>query len=171
MTSKAPTANTIAALGQALFREAASLDDGRYEDWLEMLCDDIVYTAPIQQDLAARQASPSPGLALSFFQETKGTLQLRVAKIRTGLAQTESPPSRVVRVISNVLVEPEGPAGEHAVRSAFVVYRQHRQRDVEVLAGHRSDQWRRSAGGWRLARRDVRFAANVLPVKSLPLFY
>lgn len=98
-------------------------------------------------------------------------MQLRVAKLRTGLMQTENPPSRVVRVIGSVLVAPASPERDHGVRSAFLIYRQHRQRDVDILAGHRVDRWRRRADGWGLAERRVMFAANVLPVGSLPLFY
>jgi 3-phenylpropionate/cinnamic acid dioxygenase small subunit len=173
MTGAAPS-ETIVQLSQVLYREAALLDDGCYEAWLELLHDDLVYTAPIREDLAQRaqpgEAAPE-ALALSFFQDGKGSLTLRVGKLRTGLSQTENPPSRVVRLISNILVSPESAPGEHPVRSAFLVYRQHRQRDVEMLAGHRLDVWRRTDRGWALARREVRFAANVLPVQSLPLFY
>jgi hypothetical protein len=39
------------------------------------------------------------------------------------------------------------------------------------LAGHRHDRWRPGSDGWRLTRREVLFAANVLPTKSLSLFY
>jgi 3-phenylpropionate/cinnamic acid dioxygenase small subunit len=164
---------TVVELTQVLYREASLLDDGRYEDWLALLHDDLAYLAPIRQDLAERaQAVDEPdGLKLSFFNDGKATLGLRVAKLRTGLSQTENPPSRVVRLISNVQVSAETAPGEHPVRSAFLIHRQHRQRDVEMLAGHRLDNWRRGAHGWALARREVRFAANVLPVQSLPLFY
>jgi 3-phenylpropionate/cinnamic acid dioxygenase small subunit len=96
---------------------------------------------------------------------------LRVAKIRTGLQQTENPPSRTVRMISNVQVEPMAGSDDRTVRSAFLLYRQRRQRQVEILAGHRRDRWMPTPTGWRLRDREIRFAANVLPTKSLSLFY
>lgn len=46
-----------------------------------------------------------------------------------------------------------------------------RQRQVEILAGHRHDRWRLIPDGWRLLRREICFAAYVLPTKSLSLFY
>lgn len=168
-----PSADLVVQLTQALYREAALLDDGQFEDWLSLLEDDFQYRAPIRLDLADRGASGETDgkLELSFFEDSKGTMALRIAKIRTGLMQTENPASRIVRLVSNVLVMPDADEGAYGVRSAFLIYRQHRQRDVEILAGHRRDVWKRRASGWGLARREVMFAANVLPVKSLPLIY
>ena len=57
------------------------------------------------------------------------------------------------------------------MHSAFLLYRHRRQRQIEILAGHRHDRWRRTADGWRLAARDVQVAGNVLPTKSLSLLY
>lgn len=175
MSAPAPApADIVTELTQMLYREAALLDDGRLEDWLAILDPQISYVAPIRQDLAARADGAPRGAEvheLTFFNETIMTLSLRVGKLRTGLSQTENPPSRVVRLVSNVVVGPHDAPGEHPVRSAFLVYRQHRQRDIEMLAGHRHDIWRHSDASWKLLRREILFAANVLPVKSLPLIY
>jgi 3-phenylpropionate/cinnamic acid dioxygenase small subunit len=92
-------------------------------------------------------------------------------KIRTGRTQAEVPASRTVRIVSNVRVDPADEAGAHSVSSAFLIYRHRHQRDIEIIAGHRDDTWRRDEAGWKLARRQIRFAANVLPTQSLSLFY
>lgn len=161
----------VVELTQVLHHEAQLLDDGRYEDWLALLDPAIHYVAPVPTDElgAPRPADGTP--VLHLFDDRLEQLRLRVAKIRTGLPQTEHPPSRTVRLIGTVLVDPELAAGEHCVRSAFVLYRHRRQRQVELLAGHRNDRWRLGPLGWRLARREVHFAANVLPTKSLSLLY
>lgn len=158
---------------ERLYREAAHLDDGEFEAWLAMLHPQIEYVAPVRQDLMPSPSATAPGVEhrLAFFTDNIMTLHGRVAKLRTGLLQTEVPPSRVVRIITNVLVDPEDAEGGRPVRSAFLVHRQHRQRDIEVLAGHRHDLWLRDEQGWKLRRREILFAANVLPVGSLPLFY
>lgn len=164
-------ADRVVELTQVLHREAQLLDDGRYEDWLALLAPDIRYVAPVLSDELGQMVRPDGAPILSLFDDGLTQLQARVAKIRTGLPQTENPPSRVVRLIGTVTVEAEVGPGEHPVRSAFVLYRHRRQRQVEILAGHRSDTWRHSPDGWRLAHRQVRFAANVLPTKSLSLLY
>ncbi|MFV0259168.1 MAG: aromatic-ring-hydroxylating dioxygenase subunit beta [Acidimicrobiales bacterium] len=167
-------AERIVELTQVLHREAELLDDGRYEDWLALLDPDIVYTAPIPADqLGGRPPGEKPAGAptLRYFHDDLNLLRIRVAKIRTGLAQTENPPSRTVRLIGTVTVDPEPTPGRVPVRSAFILYRHRRQRQVEILAGHRHDRWHAAPDGWRLGRREVRFAANVLPTKSLSLLY
>ena len=156
-------------LTQMLYAEAFMLDEGRFEDWLNILSPELRYTVHIQQDTAPDWQDSAPH-RLVYMDETFQTLQLRVLKIRTGLQQTELPRSRTVRSISNVLVE-EKTRGQYFVKSAFILYRNHRQRDVEILAGHRADVWSIADDACQLQVRDVRFAANVLPTKSLSLFY
>jgi len=164
-------------LTQLLYREAELLDTGRYEEWLALLADDVRYVAPIAQDLdpfAEPGGTNGPAEVhheLTYLYESRASVMLRVAKIRTGLQQTEIPPSRTVRLINNVQVEPIAGSDDRAVRSAFLLYRQRRQRQVEILAGHRRDRWMPTPDGWRLREREIRFAANVLPSKSLSLFY
>lgn len=168
-----PSVKLVTELTQALFHEASLLDDGLYEEWLSLLHEDVSYVAPIREDVVEQGAALRPKAVheLMFFSDDLGSLRIRVAKIRTGLSQTENPRSRVVRLISNIQVGHQTDAGDHPVRSAFLIYRQHRQRQVEMLAGHRLDRWRRGPQGWGLAYREILFAANVLPVKSLPLLY
>lgn len=156
-------------LTQALYSEAWMLDEGRFEDWLNLLSPELRYTVHIQQDVAP-DWQDTANQRLVYMDENFGSMQLRVLKLRTNLPQTELPRSRTVRIISNVMVDQEAP-GIFAVRSAFLLYRNHRQRDTELLAGHREDVWLVNDGENRLQSRDVRFAANVLPTKSLSLFY
>lgn len=167
----------ITEITQLLYHEAEPLDGGQYEAWLALLASDVIYTADIRSDIDPAAAdpiidpTPSDEHRLSYFHDDYALVQTRVRKIRTGLLKTENPPSRTVRMISNVQVLPTEVPDEHVVHRAFLLYRHRRQRQVEILAGHRHDRWRRTVDGWRLAARDVRFAANVLPTKSLSLFY
>lgn len=161
----------VVELTQVLHREAQLLDDGRYEDWLELLDPSIHYFAPVPTDELGELTSPDGAPVLHLFDDGHEHLRLRVAKIRTGLPQTELPASRTVRLIATVTVEAAVAPDEHPVRSAFLLYRHRRQRQVEMLAGHRHDRWRLGADGWRLLRREIHFAANVLPTKSLSLLY
>lgn len=173
MSSTTVSAELIIELTQVLHREAQLLDDGRYEDWLALLDPQVRYAAPVPVDTLGEpsEAEPGGGPRLWLFDDGLGQLELRVAKIRTGLPQTENPASRVVRLIGTVTVDPTGTPDEYLVRSAFILYRHRRQRQVEVIAGHRHDLWRSTSDGWRLASRQIHFAANVLPTKSLSLLY
>ena len=160
-----------ARFAQVLYREAQLLDEGRFESWLEMHSPDIEYVAHIQSDVVDEEAERNTSHRLSYLAENVQTLRLRVLKIRTGLQQTEIPASRTVRLISNVRVQTTELAQTYDVHSAFLLYRNHRQRDVEILAGHRADVWVEKDDRFLLLKRHIRFAANVLPTKSLSLFY
>jgi 3-phenylpropionate/cinnamic acid dioxygenase small subunit len=92
-----------------------------------------------------------------------------VERLGSGLAWAEVPPSRVVRVVGNVLVD-EGPAGELDVRSVLLLYRHRDAFEVEQFCGHRHDALRRVGGELRLARRTTWLAANGLPGKNLAVF-
>jgi ethylbenzene dioxygenase subunit beta len=175
--SAGPSAELVNELSQLLYHEAMLLDTGRYEDWLALLEEDVEYLAPISPEVdpnaeaSGTSAEGAPAHELAYFSDGYDLLCLRVAKIRTGLLQSENPPSRTVRLVSNVAVGAAEPDGARPVSSAFLLYRHRRQRQIEVLAGHRHDRWRRTEDRWRLARREVLFAANVLPTKSLSLLY
>jgi 3-phenylpropionate/cinnamic acid dioxygenase small subunit len=127
---------------------------GRYEDWLELLDPDVRYAAPVPADELGTATRTDGAPTLSLFDDGLAQLQLRVAKVRTGLSQSENPPSRTVRMIGTIVVFAATAAGEHPVRSAFVLYRNRRRRQIEILAGHRHDLWRSGDCGRRLARRE-----------------
>ncbi|PZQ60225.1 MAG: 3-phenylpropionate dioxygenase, partial [Phenylobacterium zucineum] len=77
-------------LTHLLHYEAAILDDGLFEDWLALLHPEIDYFAPIRIDVLP-PGEAAPGHKLAFFNESLMSLHARVAKLRTGLLQTEYP--------------------------------------------------------------------------------
>ena len=77
-----------AALTAVLYREARLLDEGHFEDWLQLLAPDVVYRAPVIADVAATEPPPA-GLQLMYFDDTLPILQVRVGKMRTGFDQAE----------------------------------------------------------------------------------
>src|ERR1700758_4758315 len=60
---------------------------------------------------------------LSILDETKETLAGRVARLDTGMAWAEDPPSRTRHLITNIEVAPRDGTSELKVYSNFCVYR------------------------------------------------
>src|SRR5437870_4268014 len=60
---------------------------------------------------------------LSILDETKETLAGRVARLGTGMAWAEDPPSRTRHMIANIEVAPGDGPSELKVYSNFIVYR------------------------------------------------
>ena len=88
-----------------LYREAELLDERRYEDWLELLADDVRYWMPMRRNVPAdapEREFTREGEDVNWFDEGKETLTRRVQQIRTGVHWAEQPPSRLCHMITNV---------------------------------------------------------------------
>jgi len=156
-----------------LYREAELLDERRYEDWLELLTDDIRYFMPMRRnvphDETAREFTRE-GADVSWFDEGKDTLARRVQQILTGIHWAEEPPSRICHMISNVQIL-RASATKVAVKSRFLVYRNRVETETDVLVGKREDLLRRVNGGFKIARRKVVLDQSILLAKNLTFFF
>lgn len=158
---------------QFYFREAELLDDGRFADWLEVFDDDLFYWAPLRTNRLRRQAALSVGAQgeAAYFDETKESLAWRIRRYDSGMAWAEDPPSRTRHLISNVTVHHQSD-GTLSARCAFLVYRNRLQTETDIYAGGRTDILRiQPDGGFKVARREIMFDANVLQAKNLSTFF
>ena len=157
-----------------LYREAELLDDRRFNDWIELVAEDIHYHMPVRRNVKfgeqARENSSSDS-EISWFDEGKRTLAGRVRQINTGLHWAEEPFSRVRHVISNIQVGAlQG--GEVSVRSNFFVWTNRLHDEVNVFVGTRHDVLRRDPDtGWKIARRLILLDQNVLLSKVITTFF
>ncbi len=161
-----------------LYREAELLDERRYEDWLDLLTEDVHYWVPMRRNVPSGDTSlefTRDGYDVNWFDEGKDTLTRRVKQIVTGVHWAEEPPSRICHMVSNVQIvsaagDPTSPS-EVAVKSRFLIYRNRVETETDLLVGKREDLLRRVDGGWRVARRKVILDQNVLLVKNLTFFF
>jgi 3-phenylpropionate/cinnamic acid dioxygenase small subunit len=112
---------------EILYEEARALDELRYDDWLAMLTADALYWMPCRADA-------DPNREVSLVYDNVPRLQDRIARLATGIAHAQSPPSKTARLISNVQVSPAG-EGDAKVRSTFLLYELRRGKQ-RVFGGH-----------------------------------
>jgi len=158
----------IQEIEEFFYTEADLLDERRFEDWLDLLTDDVRYVMPVRQDVKDGDDWKPDDVA--WFDEGKETLTQRVLQLRTGVHWAEEPPSRVSHLISNVRVLSTS-AAEAVVRSRFLVYRSRLADEVDLFVGRREDVLRRVDGGWKIAGRTVLLDQNVLQAKNLTIFF
>ncbi len=153
-----------------LYHEAELMDDGRLEDWLALLTDDVQYRMPVR--LTRERTSPSDrSQEMQFFWDDRSTLELRVRRLRTDFAWAEDPPSRARHFVSNVRIAPRAGPDELDVRSYVLVYRNRGDTARhELISGERRDMLRRSGGAWKLARREVIVDQASLANQNLAIF-
>ena len=152
-------------------REAWLLDERRLTEWLALFTDDVLYFMPRRKNVPRRESHRelTPLGDLAILEEDKRYLEMRVARLDTGMAWAEDPPSRTRHLVGNLEVAPLA-RGEVQAKTAFLVYRSHLETDHQLLSGCREDVLRRVKGGWRIARRTIVLDANVLLDKNLSVF-
>jgi 3-phenylpropionate/cinnamic acid dioxygenase small subunit len=158
-------------LMQFYIRETWLLDERKLKEWLDLFTDDVLYFMPRRKNVPRREAQRelTPLGDLAILEEDKRYLEMRVARLDTGMAWAEDPPSRTRHLIGNLEAAPLK-NGEVEARTAFLVYRSHLETDHQLLSGCREDLLRRVDGAWKVARRMIVLDANVLLDKNLSVF-
>lgn len=158
--------------------EATLLDERRFDDWLELLTEDITYFMPLRRNVKfgshETDENSREGRDAAWFDEGKHTLTQRVAQLKTGIHWAEEPLSRVRHLVTNVSIEAADsatPAGELDVTSNFLVYRNRVDDETDVFVGQRRDRLRRTADGWQVAGRVIVLDQSTLLAKNLTLFF
>ena len=158
-------------LMQFYIREAWLLDERKLEAWLDLFTEDVLYFMPRRKNVLRREPERevTPLGDLAIVEDDKRYLRMRVARLETGMAWAEDPPSRTRHLVGNLVVEPSSD-GTVRAKTAFIVYRSHLETDQQIFAGSREDILRRVDGEWRIARRTILLDANVLLDKNLSIF-
>ena len=97
-----------------LFREAQLADESRYEEWEALLAEDMHYWVP------AGPGAFDPNRDVSIINDNRTRLATRLRQLRTGTRHSQSPPSVMRRLISNIVCEKS--EGEYRVAANFVLY-------------------------------------------------
>jgi biphenyl 2,3-dioxygenase beta subunit len=152
--------------------EAALLDAHRYEHWVQLFSDDTHYFMPIRRTRLRRELDKEftqPG-EMAYFDDNKEFLLTRVAKLASGLAWAEDPPSRTRHIITNVrVVEDRG--DELDVHSNFLLYRTRLKSEETTWIGSRHDVLRRTEGSFLIARRHILLEQTLLLSQNLSNFF
>lgn len=154
---------------QFLAREAKLLDERRFDEWATMIHDDIVYEVPLRQ---AKMEFADEFVSGAFrLKDNKAIIQMRIERLRSGYAWAETPPSRTLRVVGSVMVEPAGQPGDIAVESALLIYRQRGTTDPgDMIPVRRSDVIRMNGDGGLLLSRRATIPDTVLQSPNLGVF-
>jgi 3-phenylpropionate/cinnamic acid dioxygenase small subunit len=161
-----------------LYQEAELLDERRFEEWLDLLADDVRYWMPMRRNVRFGELDREftrAGQDINWFDEGKETLTRRVQQLLTGVHWAEEPLSRICHMVSNVQILHVQPslaeAAEVTVKSRFLIYRNRVETETDILVGKREDVLRRTNEQWKIARRKIVLDQNVLLTKNLTFFF
>jgi benzoate/toluate 1,2-dioxygenase subunit beta len=142
-----------------LFREARLADENRYDDWLSLWTDEILYWVPANLD------DYDPDEHVSIIYDNRERLVDRIARLNSGGAWSQEPQSRMHRVISNVEIE-QTEDSKICVRSNVVIGELRRGRQTVYFA-QQKHQLRSTGEGLKMSAKTIYFVNNNEPMHNL----
>jgi len=136
-----------AELEEFLYQEAWLLDQGRFDEWLELYTDDATYWIPLQADQS------DPLTTSSIVYDDRRLLEVRVRQFQHPRAHARVPVPRTVHQVGNVrVIESDGRDVRVSSTLCLVEFRRERQRVWGARVEHRL---RRTDQGLRIAAKRV----------------
>lgn len=160
-------------ISQFLYEEARLLDDWQFRDWLAQLDEEIRYTmrTTVNAQTRGRRKGVQPPTTW-IFNDNKDQLERRIARLETGMAWAEEPPSRTRHMISNLQVSETDQPDVFAVRLNYLLYRAQKERDETFYVGTRVDKVRRLPDDtWRLLAREIVLDQAVITSHNLSILF
>jgi 3-phenylpropionate/cinnamic acid dioxygenase small subunit len=112
----APTA-VDAAHAAFLYLECRLADEARYAEWEDLWDDEALYWVPMHEDA-------DPEREVSYIYDNRPRIVKRIAQLKTGYRHSQTPPSKMRRLLSNleVIENPKGAADTVTIASNFVLF-------------------------------------------------
>ena len=155
----AATTLDIRQIEQFLYREARYADEHDYDAWEALWTDDALYWVPAGDDAV------DPSTQVSVIFDNRNRISTRLKQLRTGKRYSQSPPSNLRRVISNVEILEED--GADTVVGANFVLVESRTRGTEIWAGRTTYRLRVVDGEIRLAYKKVLLVNSDQPIPTM----
>lgn len=156
------SAAEAAEIERFLFTEAQFADESRYEEWESLLEDDMIYWVP------RGPGDFSPERDVSVVNDNRSRLATRLRQLRTGTRHSQSPPSAMRRLLSNMVARPID-AGSYEVESNFALFEMRLQslEGVTIWAGRAVHRLRRRDGRLRMYFKKVTLINGGQPLPTL----
>ncbi|HKR90147.1 MAG TPA: aromatic-ring-hydroxylating dioxygenase subunit beta [Phenylobacterium sp.] len=152
-----------------LAHEARLLDERRFDQWYELLDDELLYEVPIR--LAMTKFEDETRGAGHIISDTKRRIKVRIDRLNCGDCWSESPPSRTVRIVGSVLASLTDDPRIIEVDSALMLYRQRSNNEPgDLIPVRRYDLLRVAKAEVKLLKRRALLADTMLRTPNLGVF-
>lgn len=149
----------LSEISQFLYQEARLQDTHAYDDWEALWDDDAIYWIP------ANGEDSDPEKEMSFIYDNRSRISLRIKQLKTGKRHSQTPPSRLARIVSNIeLLEDSG--DEIRVAANTMVFESN-MRGETVWATRNEYDLRRVGDALKMARKKVVLVNNDKPIYTL----
>lgn len=139
-----------------LYKEARLADEHQYDEWEALWTDDALYWVP------SDAYDIDPNKHVSVIYDDREGIARRINRMKSNMAWSQDPKSRLRRVVSNIEIEEAGD-GEAKVHSNFdltEIRRRSQKTWLYIWAGRTDYKLRRENGGWKLVEKKVMLVNN-----------
>ena len=148
--------SSLEEIEQFVYREARLADEHDYDGWEALWTDDATYWIPAADDDPNR---------MSIVYDNRSRIALRVKQLKTGKRHSQSPPSSVRRLVSNV--EILGAEGDDVLVGANFLAVESRAVGTTFWAGRSEYRLRREGDRLRMAQKTVKLVDRDRPLATL----
>lgn len=159
MSMTAEQRATLEDVTQFIYREARLQDDHEYDAWESLWTDDGVYWVPANGD------GGDPEQVMSIIYDNRSRIALRIRQFHTGKRFSQTPRSRLRRLVSNIEVLRE--EGDEILVTANAMVCESQTRGDFTWASRNEYLLRRDADGLRMARKTVVLVNNSTAMYSM----
>lgn len=135
-----------------LYREAASLDEQRWDDWLALFTEDCEYWLPAWKGEHELVSNPKTEVSM-IYHDRRSRLEDRILRIRTGISAASTPLPRTWHLVSNIRLG----AMEGDLLPAYAQWqtRTYWFEQTDTLYGRYEYRLVRVDGAWRIKRKKI----------------
>ena len=153
----------LAAGVELLSREASAIDERRWDDWLALYLEDAEFWAPAWRDDDTLTDDVDREISLFYF-ESRGGLEDRVWRIRSGQSPALTPMPRTTHHVTNALLDEGATAGAMTLHAAWSchVYSL-RDKSQHVFFGRYRHDLVCVEGDWRIRRKKITLMNDYIP--------
>jgi 3-phenylpropionate/cinnamic acid dioxygenase small subunit len=153
MLSRESSATLMSGVTAFIYKEARLQDEHQYEAWEALWTDDGVYWVP------ANGTDIDPEKEMSIIYDNRSRISLRIRQLMTGKHHTQTPQSRLRRLVSNIELLDEQPDGDISVASNSLVF-ESSLRDDTIWGARNEYRLRYVDGELRMAYKKVMLVNN-----------
>jgi 3-phenylpropionate/cinnamic acid dioxygenase small subunit len=153
MLSRESSATLMSAVTAFIYKEARFQDEHQYKAWEALWTDDGIYWVP------ANGADIDPEKEMSIIYDNRSRISLRIKQLLTGKHHTQTPQSRLRRLVSNIELLDEQPGDDISVASNSLIF-ESSLRDDTIWGARNEYRLRYVDGELRMAYKKVTLVNN-----------
>jgi 3-phenylpropionate/cinnamic acid dioxygenase small subunit len=144
---------------QFIYREARLQDDHAYDEWEALWTDDGIYWIP------ANGQGTDPENEMSIIYDNRSRISLRIKQFHTGKRFSQTPRSRLRRIVSNIEILDQDDTQLRVTSNAMVF--ESSMRGDTIWASRNEYQLRREGQGLRMVLKKVILVNNETALHSM----